>query len=261
MHRFFQPHIEALANQTDANPFSEEPWKITGERSQTANAAAPIEMETSGLLAFAKPGKRCDRDTIFAAHEKIASDLARKLELPVPPVFLSRPPAEQGFPPIVAISYKALPQGRRWSERAGLLTDAQIIGLRPTASAMRVFYTWIVDQDHGGNDGNLVVDVLPGTPPQPALAFIDHSYSLSYGWQIGQPQPMQPAPIFHDSFNPIDQDAARQTIERIIGLGEAAIRSIVDRVSDEAMPAALRGALAQFLCERRALLGQILNVL
>ncbi len=217
-------------------------------------------MTATGLLAFAKPGNPCDRDTIFAAHEKISSDLARKLSLPVPPVFLSRPAAGLGFPPIVAISFKVLPQGRRWSERAGILSEAQIAPLRPAASAMRTFYTWIVDQDHGGNDGNMVVDVLPGPAPQPAVAYIDHSYSMTYGWQAGQPQPMQPAPIFHESFNPIDQNATADTVARILDLDEADIRSIVDRVSDEAMPALLREALAQFLCERRALLGGILNV-
>jgi hypothetical protein len=260
MFRNFPPHIEALANETDSIPFVQETWTVTGQHTPTANAAVPVVLDNSGRRAFAKPGRPCDRDCIFAAHEKISSDLARKLVLPIPPVHLARPAPALGFPNVVAMSYVPFPQPRRWSERVGLLTDGQVVALRPAAAAMRVFHTWIVDQDHAGNDGNVIIDVLSGPPPQPAIAFIDHSYSMTYGWQPGQQQPMQPAPIFHDSFMPIDNDATREAIDRINALNDDWICSTIDRVSDDAMPPALRAALAQFLCERKVLLRTILNV-
>ncbi len=84
------------------------------------------------------------------------------------------------MPDWLAVSHIVFAQPRPFSDRKTVcISDDYWIRFRELASAMRVFYTWINDTDHGGHEQNF----LFGRPHQEAeieLAFIDHSYSLLY---------------------------------------------------------------------------------
>ena len=110
-----------------------------------------------------------------AAHERIASDLARELKLPVPAVCLWTNPVTGE---LFSISAWAFAQALTWGEVATRLSARFMQNAAPTFSAMRVFHSWIGDTDHNNNPGNVVVDVT-SNDDRPGIAFIDHAFSMS----------------------------------------------------------------------------------
>lgn len=255
--RFFPSHIEKMASACFEIAFTEENWTVLGERTATASAAVLVELETTGARAFAKPANpNSHRPSVCAAHEKIVSDLAFLLGLPVPPVVLSIPSQHLDFPPVVALSIVPFPQCRKWSERASIQEFAPS-NMLEIASAMSVFHTFVCDTDHGGNDGNQVIDHFMEDRYQSGIAFIDYAYSLTHLWDWSTTPPT-PNPqhsgicgAFDGSFTTLDKGAQLLMAERIQSLDEGKISEIVQRIPDVAMPKELRDLIVSFLCERK----------
>ena len=180
-YRKFTPSVEAIAHVWRNEIVSSETWApVLGAKVSEAGGQAAGYFVTSGALrAFAKPSQKSD-GIARAAHEKIASDLAYELALPVPPVVLydwgSPPLGEQQF---VAMSLCPFGPAHKWDTVKAAKADPQIaITLQPTASAMVPFDTWVGNSDRA-NGGNLIVNQDTGGPHAAVrCAYIDFSYSL-----------------------------------------------------------------------------------
>jgi hypothetical protein len=143
-------------------------WTI-GAQVGTGESGSLHVINSDGRKAVCKPAFAGDA-TPRAAHEKIASDLAFQLQLPVPAVSLwTSPPG-----PLYAISAWAFAQAMAWGGLTTQLTASFMKNASPAFSAARVFHTWIGDTDHGGNAGNVLVD-LDSDEDAPRVAFIDHA--------------------------------------------------------------------------------------
>jgi hypothetical protein len=263
MMRQFPKHIEAIAKSAFDTVVSDEPWTILGDPTPTASAAVLVEMKSTGARAYAKPANPASHfPTVCAAHEKVVSDLAYVLGLPIPPVVLSRPPSNLDFPSIVAVSYVPFPQCRRWSERLGIAEFAPA-NITQIASAMAVFHTFICDTDHGGNDGNQVIDMYFEDRYVHGIAFIDYAYSLTHTWDWNQ---VPPSPnrsfgrcnVFDQSIAGLDEAAIAEAVELIEGLPDETVRKLVNRIPDDSYSSTVAETLCEFLCERKANLRRLM---
>lgn len=143
-----------------------------GAFSQSADGACQVALP-DGSLAYVKPRPDAEKKLVVA-REKIAADLGHLLDLPVAPVAVRLPDQENGWPFHSAISLVCLPAGRLWQDGGSDHLLAAAEGLE----TLRIFWTWIGDQDHGGHGANLLYEVRDGACN---LAAIDHSYSLCHG--------------------------------------------------------------------------------
>ncbi len=272
-YRFFPNHVEAFAIRAAADPFciNGEEFRIVGQDSGTATGAAEVHLLTSNLSGWIKPARQVPAASLprvlaELANEKIASDLAFELGLPVAPVVLVNSDPGMGLSPILAVSLSTLPQGRRFTERSNLAhwNLAEVIRI---ASAMSAFNTFVADGDHGGNDGNQTIDVLPGTPATTAMSFFDYAISLTHGWDTNalQPpaQPMTPVGSFDKSVisdTQLDRQEVRRFVNRIETLPDDKIRNIIFRLPDAMISPNLKNSLFVFLVQRRSLLRSIMGV-
>lgn len=181
-YRGFQSELERQAAEWVANPVTTDDWKPNGKKfggeSQTLGVTNGIRNDV------AKPGKKLDggNETVcYAAHEKIASDLAYHLGLPVPPVALwERKDAKDVEHRWCSISGWAFPGARKFAEVGNVPEKHR--GQAPAAlSAMIAFDVWIGVEDR--NNGNLVIDA-DYRSPQPT-ACVDYAWSLSKRWSKG----------------------------------------------------------------------------
>lgn len=191
----------------------------TGPFSPTADGACPVEM-AGGHRAFIKPRPDAARNLVVA-REKIASDLAYLLGLPVAPVIVRRP-SHPDWQFHSAISLAVLPSARQWGSggHGHLHTVAERL------EGLRVFWTWIGDNDHAGHPGNLLFAVGPQGCD---ILAIDHSYSMCHGNQntsldVGVSPGygsggMAEAPVW-----------ARATADKILSLDWDRVQNVVQRL-------------------------------
>ena len=183
-----------------------------------------------GCRAACKPAFGAN-GTARGAHERIASDLARGLLLPVPPVCLWTNPATQD---LFAISAWAFGQALTWGEVATRLSAVFMQNVAATFSAMRVFHSWIGDADHNGNPGNVVVD-LASTDARPGVAFIDHAFSMSHNGAF-QTQPLAALPLSYIPAPLLDAGATRDMVNAINGLDANFVEDTVRHIPDTFLP-------------------------
>lgn len=187
-----------------------------------------------GLCGIAKPAFQGDMPR--AAHEKIAADLAHILGVPVPPVILWRNP--NGGAPF-AISLRAFSQPLTWGQAGHLTARPEFLaGCADILAGGYVFHVWIGDTDHSGNPGNVLIDAA-STLEKPALAFIDHAFSMSYSWP-GPTPPLQHIGGYYMARENLPQPAVAKAVEWVQDISTEAIERIVKRIP------------ASFLAEDRA---------
>ncbi len=162
----------STAEQWFDEPIQSIPVKPLGPFSATADGACQVALQ-DGSIAFVKPRPDAPRNLVVA-REKIASDLAYLLELPVAPVVVRTPMPEQGWPHHSAMSLSCLKAARLWAAGG----DAHRVAAGRALEALRVFWTWIGDNDHNGHGNNLLFEVRADDV---AVVGIDHSYSLCHG--------------------------------------------------------------------------------
>lgn len=214
---------------------------------------------------FAKPGRNQPpvREHPRAAHEKIASDLAYDLGLPVPPVVLwRRPVSKEGQEEFVAVSAVPFEPAFTWrdatlsEELEARLTKA----LETPAAWMCAFDTWIGNYDRM-NDGNLLVqEDVTQTPALARCAYIDFAGALSRMWTrevdwkgldsaIGFFPPKAPR-------NPLELARA---VERIEQLESHRVEEIVRRLPVDFLPDEPRERIWRGLSYRQETLRTILR--
>lgn len=235
VYRGFSAEVLALAPEWRRTLITKDNWKPNG---RTFGGESQTLGVTNGMRNdVAKPGKAVTM--CYAAHEKIVSDLAFELDLPVPPGMLwDRADATATQHRWCYISAFAFDAPRKFQELGGRIPDGQRGYAREAASAMLVFDHWVGVEDR--NDHNLIVDGdFKSTQP---IACIDYAWSLSKRWTKGS----YPRDIFQNYVSRLGgaMDTERKRMaDRIAALGPNVIEEIVTRVT--------RGA-ADFLSAEKA---------
>lgn len=226
--RNFSPELELLADVWSTSAITTDTWNPTGKKWGTNSQ--PFEVTSqNNVRGVAKPGALINDRCLRAAHEKIVSDLAYILGLPVPPVTLWDRGQGHVGDRYTAISAWAFVKANEWQIVRPRLTAAQIEAAKRIAGAMRAFDTWIAASDRKG-DHVLVSD--DGLQDSMSVAQIDYAFALSYEWCGIVGAQANPRPAFPDGvgFDPVACDEMAKSIEN---LEELRIIEIINRVPVE----------------------------
>jgi hypothetical protein len=169
-----------------------------------------------------------------AACEKIASDLAYELGLPVPPVTLfernKSGPTQARYHSVSAPPFLIV---YRWDviKRNRAVLNAVRAYAAPAMSAMVAFDTWLECEDHKDHPGNLLVTTTAGATPKVNLAWIDYAASLTKTWRGNGCDSSFAAPMYDPALR-ADAATMRETIDAIEAVADATIERIVARIPD-----------------------------
>lgn len=215
-----------------------------------------VRVKYGDTVGVAKPGPPKASDLVCrAAHEKIAFDLAHRLDLPVPPVILWGKDMGHHYIRGRSISGWAFLQAGKWDDaaRLGLLTSELITSASPVVSAMRVFHTWISDTDRKSDHTQVDLDSAEVL----GVAFIDHAFSMSFQWK--QPgAPIGACPAYMPA--PEDRGTMVHTADLISQISDAEIERIVNRIPAGYLPPVERQHVLDNLKGRRGNLGALLGL-
>ena len=245
--RRFAASTRAIDAEWSACASTNEVWSATGIAWATENGPLQV-VNSSGILGVQKPGRDAVSNPRTAATEKIVSDLAYHLGLPVPPMTLWDRGEAAGQPRYVAVSAWAYESPLTWAQADTALTADQKASLLQWASAMAPFESWIDAQDRQ-NAGNMLVgqdaagDMLG--------AWIDYAFSLDYAWKGNHITDCRVPPIYP----PVGAAMAVVMIEvadRIAGVDNATIEEIVNRIPSTYLPRDAAANIIRNLQDRRA---------
>jgi hypothetical protein len=256
MWRSFEPQVEMHAADCVTRQVSTEPFTIVGGGLVGGGSQAAQVMLGSGLTPFAKPARPQPGDV---AREWLAFVLGHTLGLPVSSVLISRQTAGlvPALPPVVALSFEMLPQGRPWAQFNP--TAAELVSLRPIFSAMFAFHAWIGEQDHFGVTNMLAERIAGGIV---RLAFFDYSMSLTYNWTPPAAMPIRPEwrtpPGPYANPDPLVMEQVIDHISKLFPL--SGLQSIIAAIPPDCLPAADGTALADGLFDRAKQLKTVLGI-
>lgn len=204
-----------------------------------------VEARGFPRTAFLKPGIAQQGPARFhAAREKIASDLAFDLGLPVPPAILWRRP--RGGEMRVVLSLVKYPRQLAWAfveqgemRPPGIDTALATRAFR-SASGMLAFDAWVDQHEHARHHpGNIVWGFDPSDPPASGIVFLDYANALGSGGQWWTPENRIEEPGFPSLLLPhLDPTVLDEVVRRIEGFSLTALTEIVDRVPDDFLPRA-----------------------
>lgn len=244
--RDFSRELEALSDVWSTSATTTDRWTPTGRNWGTNSK--PLEVTNqNNIRGVAKPGAVINDRCLRAAHEKIVSDLAYVLGLPIPPVALWDRGENFVGHRYCAVSAWAFGPVAEWQTIVGRLTPAQIAIAKRAAGAIRAFDTWIAATDR--KDSHVLVrdDNDQG---RLGLAHIDYAFALSYEWggvAGRQGDPRQPFP----SGIGYDPDACREVAQDIENMEETRIVEIVNRIPREYFVDSFRDTIIKELLARR----------
>lgn len=218
MYRFFDTEVEGYADKWYERPIQQLAMAQQGPFTPTADGACLVQFD-GDRLAYSKP-RPGHPSSLMTAHEKIASDLAFKLGLPVPPLLVKEPCST--WPDYRAVSLVCLPASRTWGDGGHDVRETAIEALE----ALRVFWSWIADVDHAGHPGNLLYQRDDG---KTKLAAIDHSYAFDRG-TYGDPMATAASIGYGTAHDCGAPETRAAMIEKIASMPEQAIVSIVRRL-------------------------------
>ena len=147
--RRFPLQTEEIARFWRDAAFSAQKWNVVGEVGAGESEALVVENE-AGLRAVAKPALGADGKAFRGAHEKIASDLAFELGIPVPPVILWRDGPGAGGERLHSLSlWGGFRQFEYWNVAAGygLIDERVCKGVSGAVTAIGLFHEWISAHD------------------------------------------------------------------------------------------------------------------
>jgi len=249
--RSFSAELELLADVWSTSAMTTDTWNPTGKRWGTNSQ--PFEVSNqNNIRGVAKPGAVINDRCLRAAHEKIVSDLAYVLGLPIPPVVLWDRGETHVGDRYTAISAMAFAKANEWPIARPRLTPAQTAAASRVAGAMRAFDTWVAASDRKG-DHVLVRD--DDAKDAIGIAQIDYAFALSLEWCGVVRPPAEPRSAFPDGVG-FDRAACDEITDDIEKLEEPRISEIVNRVPVEyfsAIPDAKSVILSELLRRRDAL--------
>jgi hypothetical protein len=252
-YRNFSAELEVLADVWSTSVMSTDTWNLTGKKWGTNSQ--PFEVANqNNIRGVAKPGAIINDRCLRAAHEKIVSDLAYVLSLPVPPVVLWDRSEGHVGDRYAAISAWAFAKANEWQVVKPRLKPAQTDAAKRIAGAMRAFDTWIAASDRKGSHV-LVSD--DGVEDTISVAQIDYAFALSWEWCGVAGAQAEPRAAFPDGVG-FDQGVCDEIADNIEKLEEVRISEIVNRVPVEyysAIPGAKDVILSQLVRRRGVLKG------
>ena len=226
-------------------------WKDEGPFSNTESK--PFRVSCGNRTGIAKPGDKKTDNVCRAAHEKIASDLAFELKLPIPPVILWDMGENVGAARerYVSISAFAFPQPISWEQAVATLTDQQKTDASQVMSAMIAFETWVSCTDRKSDH----VLVAPGQPL--GLGFIDYAYSLSQQWTKND----DPAGVTQQYLPlPRDEDSLKAIVDRIEQFSDQMIETVMKRIPITYLPVEKNAVIMANLKSRKQKLRQFFGL-
>ena len=261
--RCFPEATELHAQNWRDSLVTDEAWEIIGNPGEAQGESRGFFVRLDDLKGFAKPSQ-LKPDKFRAGHEKIASDLAFELGLPVPPVVLwHRSVSDETEEPYLSISMVPFLPIYKWKIIEQKPEAAKRIGtqLNAVASAMVAFDTWLGNRDRN-NDGNLLAneeEIPPASGDEAGVtvaentaedneehgddregsdpvdeerretvvraAYIDLSYALSDQWSDDRYKTISPAPLY-----PKQAVLQKDELDGMIGMIEALPIKIVQDV-------------------------------
>ena len=237
-YRSFPSDIEECSKHWAGKVLTEAEWVDLGPFG--TSESKPFKVKSENNEGLAKPGVKKTDDVPRAAIEKITSDLAYHLELPVPPVILWDRGDDNLPERYVCISAWMYDQPMTWNEAK--FSDDEASRFAPTLSAMLAFEEWISAQDRKQEH------VIVNSASTNQIAFIDYAYSMYQVWKqdggSGKPakrfQPTSP-----------NQSALADMARKIKGLDAATVNLLVNRIPASFLSDAQKRRIIQVLCARR----------
>lgn len=237
-------------------------WVDTGRWHGTREGEARgIVVRARGVrrLAYLKPTLPMPDEPAHAraAREKIASDLAHDLALPVPAAQLTFWKGVWSEPVPAVVSLIARREHQTWQDvvsiaaRRPRVTVERIPGVARIASRMLVFDTWLDQTDHAEHTTNILVaeDARGGLD----LVFVDYANSMGHdgSWAKGAAATMRVAPFPGKLAAMARRQEIEAAVRRIAALPEDAIRRVVNRLPATHLPEGQRDVVAGGLLDRR----------
>ena len=247
--------IRGLWRETAESPFT---WrKCANQAGAVVGESGGFYVETDGFprRAYMKPAREMPDDLQHcrAAREKIASDLAHDLGLPVPPACLSK----YELRPVV-VSLVMYPRQWPWKivnenqPKPGPLAAA-LAKAFAECSAMYVFDTWVDQDDHGDHPHNIIWGYDPFHISDSEIIFLDYANSLGYngnwfndGWSA-----MEKAAFPTKICDNLNADRLSKCIEDIENIPEKQIHEIISRIPNSYLPVEQKSTIFEGLTGRR----------
>lgn len=253
-YRHFSPDREALAKSWAEAAMTSEVW--TSKEKYKDTESKPFKAERSdGFLGLAKPGEPKGDDDAHAAHEKLASDFAYHLGLPIAPAILWD--RGDGFATrYVSISAWAFDSCDSWDRLGATITVEQKIEIAPVFSAMAVFETWISAGDR--NKGDAVLIDSASTSPV-GLSFYDYAFSMSKYWKTTHSHHGKATSFFPAGIT-WQEKAGKAMADKIKGLSPTLVREIVTRIPTTYLTILKKNNIHANLIERSSELYKLMGI-
>jgi hypothetical protein len=212
-----------------------------------------------GRRAYLKPLKLLEDHAQRAvpAREKIASDLAYDLGLPVPPAVLV--PSPGSLPAGAVVSLVLYPFQWAWEQVRWLTPDDSVTAaamnkvLAESAAAMLVFDTWVGQTDHDDHPHNIVWGYDTGDPTVSQIVYLDFARALGCEntWAGGAWTDLVEAPFPRKLRSLATNEAIEQAIDRVLQLSADSIRGVVHRIPNDYLDINQKCIIAEALLGRR----------
>ena len=235
-------------------------WQQTSNPGSEGGQAQGFFVTDGPLSGFAKPSAKSADGVCRAANEKIASDLAYELRLPVPPVTLwQRTISDPNMEVALAVSLVPFRPAHKWEiiERTPDALQRIVPMLSSRASAMVAFDTWIGNTDRINGGNLLVCEEQNGATSRVSAAYIDYSYSLTYQWAGGGHHNIAPVGPYPSQCQ-VDRSVLSSSVTAIEQMPDEAVRLIVSRMPDEFIEQAKKELTIIGLLHRRSAIRGVL---
>ena len=251
--RSFSEAHEYLARKWDEDPVTTHPWEIGDPVGTGESQSVYVKMGQVGLMGIAKPALHRG-GTPRAAHEKIVSDLAFGLGLPVPAVGLWDRGSAVGNR-LFSVSAHAFPQAEPWepTSRKMPLSDVALLHVRRVTSALSVLDRLVGETDRGGK--HLLVD-LDANPLR--FASIDYAFSLSHVWPNVPSINLDPGRAYLPQG--VDDCTVGEVAEAVRGITDEHIEKIVSRIPTQFLASDRADVIVRALKIRRENINTIVGV-
>lgn len=247
--RKFRGPVPHVAQDWYQNPLQTIQVTKLGDYSATADGACRVSFFDT-IVGFVKP-RPDSQNPLVVANEKIAADLAFALHLPVAPVVIRLPMDGTEWTRYSALSLSCLSAGRHWGEAPLAHCDATA----PALEALRVFWSWIGDVDHGGHPANLLYET---NAEGCQFVAIDHSYAFGHG--NGDVLTVAASAGYGAHDHESARSARIAALDDIEALDWQIVEHIVNRLVDSVLVQGDAIRILAWLNQRRPMLRELMNV-
>lgn len=244
-YRRFTGRVAATATAWFDKPIQTLPVSPRSDWTGSHDGARLVDM-AGDRKAWVKP-KPAKASKTLVAREKIVSDLAMLLGLPVPPVVIRRPMA--GWPHYTATSL-VCSTGKPWKDGG----KDKIATLAPFIESLFPLWVWTADEDHNNHPDNLMWELGGGGP---VVLSIDHAHALNFNGH-GNVLTITPCQGYGTATLSGCAAVRAEIADRIEALDWAKIEHVVRRLGELLTPSE-QDAIVELLRARRGELRSLLR--